>query len=84
MSHIQRIFAPFEDSGPEFDRTVSVYWTPNTVEFIATKLRDKEVYSSQLRKTFATELNSLQTDDKATGEGGDTAAEQDDTNLQVS
>ncbi|KAF2453057.1 hypothetical protein BDY21DRAFT_388290 [Lineolata rhizophorae] len=50
MSHIQRIFAATEDSGPKFDRTVSAYWTANTAEFIAAKVRDKEVYSSQLRE----------------------------------
>ncbi|KAF2175340.1 hypothetical protein K469DRAFT_684023 [Zopfia rhizophila CBS 207.26] len=81
MSHIQRIFAPLEDSGPEFDRTVSTYWTPNTVEFITTKLRDKELYSSQLRDRFAAELNNLEIDDGATGEKDDTAIEDGDINL---
>jgi hypothetical protein len=84
MSHIQRIFAPIEDSGPEFDRTVSAYWGPKTAEFIAAKLKDKEAYSSKLRERFAAELNRLEMkkdatsnkDDTAAGRGDDTGAKE--------
>lgn len=67
MSHIQRIFAPLEDSGPEFDRIVSAYWTPKTAEFIAEKLRDKEVYSRKLRERFAVGFESLEVENDVTG-----------------
>jgi hypothetical protein len=56
MSHIQGMFARIEDSGHEFDRTVSAYWTTDTAEFVGAKLRDKEAYSNQLRERFAAEL----------------------------
>jgi hypothetical protein len=82
MSHIQRMFASIEDSGPEFDRTVSAYWSPNTAEFVAKKLEDKEAYSSRLRELFAAEFNRLEmgndaisNDDTATEQGDDTVAE---------
>jgi hypothetical protein len=48
-----------EDSGAEFDRIVSAYWSTNAAEFIAAKLRDKELYSSQLRQKFAAEVDDL-------------------------
>ena len=53
ITHIRRKFAKPEDSGAEFDRTVSAYWSTDAAEFIAAKLRDKEVYCSQLRQKFA-------------------------------
>jgi hypothetical protein len=59
LTHIRRRFAMPEDSGAEFDRIVSAYWSTNAAEFIAAKLRDKELYSSQLRQKFAAEVDDL-------------------------
>jgi hypothetical protein len=78
MSHIQRIFAPIEDSGPEFNQTLSAYWCPKRAEFIATKLKDKEAYSSRLRERFAAECNGLEMEDDATSDKDDTTTEQRD------
>lgn len=78
MSHIQRRFAPIEDSGPEFDRTVSAYWSPKSAEFIATKLKDKEAYSSELRERFGAELDRLETEDNATSNHNHTDTEERD------
>jgi hypothetical protein len=51
--HIQGRFANYKDSGIEFDKTVSAYWSSDVTNFILGKLKDKEEYSSQLRKRFA-------------------------------
>ena len=59
ITHIRRRFAKLEDSGAEFDRIVSAYWSTNAAEFIAAKLRDKELYSSKLRQKFAAEVGDL-------------------------
>ncbi|KAH9877881.1 hypothetical protein J1614_003098 [Plenodomus biglobosus] len=75
MSHIQRIFAPIEDSGPEFDRTISAYWGPETTEFIAEKVKDKEAYSNRLREQFTAESNRLDMEDDASSIKHDTATE---------
>jgi hypothetical protein len=53
LTHIRRRFAKPEDSNTEFDRSVSAYWSTGVAEFIASKVRDKELYSSQLRQRFA-------------------------------
>jgi len=63
VSHIQRIFAPTEDSGPDFDRIVSAYWSSASAEFIATKLNDKEAYSNRLCERFAPECDKMEKDD---------------------
>lgn len=53
--HIQRRFAKYKDSGIEFDRTISAYWSNDVTDFILGKLKDREEYSNQLRKRFAAE-----------------------------
>jgi hypothetical protein len=57
LTHIRQRFAKPKDSSAEFDRNVSAYWSTDAAEFIAAKLRDKELYSSQLRQKFAAEVD---------------------------
>jgi Phosphotransferase enzyme family len=51
LQHIQPRFAPSHDE-TEFDRTVAPYWATDADEVIASKIKDIEVYTDQLRKVF--------------------------------
>jgi hypothetical protein len=59
ITHIRRRFAKPGDSSAEFDRTVSAYWSTDAVEFIVAKLKDKELYCSQLRQKFTAGADDL-------------------------
>ncbi|TAQ86259.1 hypothetical protein B7494_g5429 [Chlorociboria aeruginascens] len=60
LSQIIERFAKLEDGTDEFDRTVSAYWSTGAVEFIAAKVKDKELYSSRLRQRFSVEVEDLE------------------------
>jgi len=57
LTHIRPRFAKSEESGTDFDRTISAYWSTDTAEFIVTKLREKEEYISELRKKFTADMD---------------------------
>lgn len=58
LTHIRQRFAKPEDSSAEFDRILSAYWSTDAAEFIAAKLREKELYCSQLQQKFETEVEN--------------------------
>ena len=43
----------------EFDQTVMSYWATNVFKLITAKIKDKEVYASQLQKAFADGIKEL-------------------------
>ena len=51
LQHIQPRFAPSHNA-TVFDRTVAPYWAADANEVIASKTKDFEVYTDQLRKAF--------------------------------
>ena len=58
-SHIRPKFEKLEDRNPGFDRTLSTYWTTGAAEFITSKLKQKQMYSDELRKTFGAAVREL-------------------------
>ena len=53
IQHIQPRFADLDNKDvAEFERTVTPYWATNMSELITLKIKDKEVYTSWLRKAF--------------------------------
>jgi hypothetical protein len=52
IQHIQPKFKNSHRAGPIFDKAVAPYWGPDPAEVLTAKLKDKEEYDCQLRKTF--------------------------------
>lgn len=56
LHHIQPRFAKLygdDDGMAEFERTVAPYWAVDTQGFLDGKVKDREIYESQLRDVFA-------------------------------
>lgn len=58
-SHIRPRFEKLDDHTPVSDRTLSAYWTTDAAEFITSKLKQKEMYSDELHKTFGAAVREL-------------------------
>lgn len=65
LQHIRPKFAQPEESGADFDRASSAYWSAGTAEFIVAKLRDKEVYINQLREKFTADVDEMRNMDNS-------------------
>ncbi|RDL34710.1 Uncharacterized protein BP5553_07838 [Venustampulla echinocandica] len=59
LTHIRPRFTKYEEAGGDFDRIMSAYWSTDTTEFIAAKVREKEEYSSQLRQRFTADVDEV-------------------------
>lgn len=59
LTHIRPRFAQPGDSGDDFDRKVSSYWSTDTAEFIDIKLREKDTYIGELRKRFTIGVDEM-------------------------
>jgi hypothetical protein len=51
-THVRPRFDKRVDCSSQFDQLVAAYWGPDVADFITGKLREKEMYSNQLRKRF--------------------------------